>query len=56
MRRNAITTAPLIDGKSENYIDLIHFRPSVGVRLFRVMAANGHDGAGAALGTDLAAR
>ncbi len=37
LRRNALTTAPLVNGRSQVYVDLVHFRPAIGVRLFRVM-------------------
>lgn len=50
LRRNAITAAPFVNGRSDTYIDLVHFRPQVGVRLLRVMLG----GADATLGRDLA--
>ncbi|MGZ5932379.1 MAG: hypothetical protein ACXWLW_09490 [Rhizomicrobium sp.] len=53
MRPNAITAAPLTDGGSPDYVDLVHFHPSVGVRLFRVMVDPAKAGADAALGHDL---
>jgi hypothetical protein len=53
MRPSPITTAPLRRGQSEFYVDLVHFRPTVGVRLFRVMIDPAHAGADAALGIDL---
>ena len=53
LQRNAITTAPLVNGRSEVYVDLVHFHPTIGVRLFRVMFDP--TGADAALAHDLAA-
>jgi hypothetical protein len=55
MNRNAITTTPLVDGKSEVYVDLVHFHPAIGVRLFRVMFDPAHAEADGALAHDLAA-
>jgi hypothetical protein len=54
MRPSPITTAPFVDGRSEIFVDPVHFRPAVGVRLFRVMFDPAHAGADAALGRDLA--
>lgn len=54
MQRNVITTSPFIGGKNANYVDLVHFSPYVGVRLFRVMTAPTRDGPDAVLGRDLA--
>jgi hypothetical protein len=54
MRPSPITTAPFINGQSDIFVDAVHFRPAVGVRLFRVMFDPAHAGADAALGRDLA--
>jgi len=54
LRPSAITTAPFVAGASDNYSDLVHFRPAVGVRLLRVMLDRAHAGSDAALGHDLA--
>ena len=37
MTRNAITEAPMPNGVSETYLDLVHFRPPVGVVLLKRM-------------------
>jgi hypothetical protein len=37
MAPNALTTEPLKDGVSSNYVDLVHFRPTAGLWLLRHM-------------------
>lgn len=37
MTANALTTEPMKKGRSDDYVDLIHFRPPVGVRLLKRM-------------------
>lgn len=54
LQRNAITTAPLVNGQSAVYVDLVHFHPQIGTRLFRVMSDPAHAGLDAALAHDLA--
>ncbi|MDE2183283.1 MAG: hypothetical protein KGJ78_09700 [Alphaproteobacteria bacterium] len=51
MNDNAITGSPLRQGASDDYIDLVHFRPAVGVRLLRRML--GHGNADGGLGVKL---
>ncbi|MDE2500845.1 MAG: hypothetical protein KGL56_11705 [Alphaproteobacteria bacterium] len=41
LNHNAITDDVLKNGRSADYIDLIHFRPPVGMRLLRRMLGNG---------------
>jgi hypothetical protein len=49
LNRNALTTAPLIHGRSEQYVDLVHFRPQTGLRLLRAMLDPAHAGVGRVL-------
>jgi hypothetical protein len=37
MTANPLTTEPLTEGQSPDYVDLVHFRPPAGVRLLRQM-------------------
>lgn len=53
MNDNAITRDELKSGESANYLDLIHFRPAVGVRLLARMLAN--ESRDTTLGSELAA-
>jgi hypothetical protein len=49
MTRNAITEAPMTNGVSETYLDLVHFRPPVGVILLKRMLGVGEAGLGSEL-------
>lgn len=49
LNRNAITDANMTGGSSADYLDLVHFRPPVGVRLLRRMLGTGKDAAGVEL-------
>jgi hypothetical protein len=42
MNHNAVTDEKMTGGVSQNYLDLVHFRPPVGVRLLRRMLGEGN--------------
>lgn len=51
LNHNAVTDENIVNGQSDNYLDLIHFRPPVGLRLLARML--GRRGAESRLGVEL---